>query len=100
MSLFGSYANGTADANSDVDLLVEFFSSNVSLVMLFDIKDQIEAKLSKKVDIIHAPLDEDLMINLIKLLIFMTLRICRFLKGTRGSPCCLLNMIKEVNDKG
>jgi predicted nucleotidyltransferase len=66
VSLFGSYAEGSADEDSDVDLLVEFFTANVSLFMLNTIKDEIENKLHKEVDLIHAPVDEDSLIKLNK----------------------------------
>jgi uncharacterized protein len=66
VSLFGSYAEGSADEDSDVDLLVEFFIVNVSLFMLNTIKDEIENKLHKEVDLIHAPVDEDSLIKLNK----------------------------------
>ena len=38
ISLFGSYANNTANNDSDIDLLVEFFVPNISLFMLNNIK--------------------------------------------------------------
>ena len=62
VSIFGSYANGNASDNSDVDMLIEFLSPNVSLFMISDIKEQIESKLNKEIDLIHAPLDEDSLI--------------------------------------
>ena len=66
ISLFGSYADGNSNEDSDIDLLVEFLSSNVSLVMLYNIKEEIENKLHKKVDLIHAPIDEDSLIKINK----------------------------------
>ncbi|MPW26154.1 nucleotidyltransferase domain-containing protein [Alkalibaculum sp. M08DMB] len=68
ISLFGSYADGSANEDSDIDLLVEFLSSNVSLFMLFDIKDEIENKLQKQVDLIHAPIDENTLIKINKVI--------------------------------
>ena len=64
ISLFGSYAEGTAGEDSDVDLLIEFFSPNVSLFMIYSIKDDIASKLNKHVDIIHAPLEENSLIKI------------------------------------
>jgi predicted nucleotidyltransferase len=63
--LFGSYADNTATDNSDIDLLIEFLSSNVSLFTLYNIKSEIKEKLQKKVDLIHAPVEKDslLLIN-------------------------------------
>ncbi|KJS23179.1 MAG: hypothetical protein VR72_02765 [Clostridiaceae bacterium BRH_c20a] len=62
ISLFGSFANDTANNDSDIDLLVEFLSSNISLFTLYNIKNEIEEKLQKKVDLIHAPIEEDSLI--------------------------------------
>ena len=62
VSLFGSYADDTATNDSDVDLLVEFSSSAISLFTLYDIKSEIEDRLNKKVDLIHAPIEGDLLI--------------------------------------
>jgi predicted nucleotidyltransferase len=66
LSLFGSYAVGNAKDNSDIDMLVEFFSPNVSLFMLSDIKEEMKSKLKKEVDLIHAPIGEDSLIRIDK----------------------------------
>lgn len=66
LSLFGSYADGCAKDDSDVDMLVEFLSANVSLFMLSDIKNEIEGKLNREVDLIHAPIDEKSLIKINK----------------------------------
>ena len=63
VSLFGSYADGTATENSDVDMLVEFITPSVSLFTLLNIKYAIEEKLHRDVDIIHAPLEENALIK-------------------------------------
>ncbi|MCX7883997.1 MAG: nucleotidyltransferase domain-containing protein [Caloramator sp.] len=68
ISLFGSYADGNADEDSDIDLLIEFTSSNVSLFMLYDIKEEIENRLHKDVDLIHAPIDENSLIKISKVI--------------------------------
>lgn len=62
VSLFGSYANDTANSDSDIDLLVEFTYPNVSLFMLYNIKSEIEQRLQKRVDLIHAPIEEGSLI--------------------------------------
>ncbi len=62
VSLFGSYANDTATQDSDIDLLVEFLFSNISLFTLYDIKCEIEDKLNKKVDLVHGPIEKDSLI--------------------------------------
>jgi predicted nucleotidyltransferase len=66
ISLFGSYASGTANHDSDIDLLVEFFHSNISLITLSSIKCEIEDRLNKKIDLIHYPVDDSAFINIDK----------------------------------
>jgi predicted nucleotidyltransferase len=51
-SLFGSYARDDYDDNSDVDILIEFSDDNKSLLDLIGIKQDIEERINKKVDII------------------------------------------------
>ena len=68
VSLFGSYAEGTADETSDVDLLVEFDTPNVSLFTLSDIKNVMEEELQKEVDIIHAPVANESLLKLNKVI--------------------------------
>ena len=68
VSLFGSYADGTANETSDIDLLIEFLSTNVSLFMLYDIKYEMESKLKKGVDLIHAPIDNNSLIKVNKVI--------------------------------
>ena len=53
--LFGSYARGQADKNSDVDLLVEFDYNELNKKYdYFDIKYDLENNLHKKVDLLSA----------------------------------------------
>lgn len=66
LSLFGSYADGSAREDSDIDILVEFSTPNVSLFILSDIKDEIENKLNKEVDLVHAPVDKNSLIKINK----------------------------------
>lgn len=61
--LFGSYADGTATDNSDIDLIVEFTSPSVSLFLILDMKYALEERLHKPVDLIHGPLAPDAMIK-------------------------------------
>jgi hypothetical protein len=63
ISIFGSYADGTAVDTSDLDLLVEFFAPDVSLLTLIDLKYSIEDRLNINVDVIHAPIDKDALIK-------------------------------------
>ena len=50
-SVFGSYARGEADENSELDLLVELPANN-SLFDLINLKFKLEDELQKKVDLI------------------------------------------------
>ena len=59
VTLFGSRANGTARADSDVDLLVEFsISKRVSLFTLASLKICLEEIFGVGVDVITAPIPE------------------------------------------
>ena len=63
VSIFGSFADGRATSESDLDLLVEFDSPSVSLVKLNALKYDLEDALGLPVDVIHAPLPEGSMIT-------------------------------------
>lgn len=64
VELFGSYARGTSTPQSDVDLLVSFTQPRVSLLTLNALKYRMEELLGTKVDIIHAPIPDDSVIDL------------------------------------
>lgn len=66
MELFGSYANETANDQSDVDFLVEFQQSEVSLFLLSDLKYELEEILGKPVDVIHGPLSTESLLEIQK----------------------------------
>ena len=63
VSIFGSYADGRATAQSDLDLLVEFEQPAVSLIRLNSLKYDLEEALGLAVDVIHAPLPTESMIQ-------------------------------------
>lgn len=63
VELFGSYAEGTNHEQSDVDLLVEFITSSVSLLTLNALKYRLEELFHTEVDVIHGPLEEDSLIT-------------------------------------
>ena len=63
-TLFGSYADGSYNDDSDIDLLVEFMVPHVSLLTLSGLKLKLEELLQKDVDVIHAPLPSDSMIEI------------------------------------
>lgn len=64
VTVFGSYAEGTANKDSDVDVLVEFMVPAVSLLTLASLKHRLENELNTSVDIIHGPIGKDSMITL------------------------------------
>lgn len=71
--LFGSYANGKSTSDSDVDILLEFTTPRVSLLMINNIKYRLEDLLKRNVDVIHGPLSDDSMIEIDrKILIYGT----------------------------
>ena len=49
-SIFGSYARGEADTDSDLDILVQY-KEGVSLFDHVDLKDELEKKCGKNVDL-------------------------------------------------
>ncbi|MBL7825559.1 MAG: nucleotidyltransferase family protein [Saprospiraceae bacterium] len=51
-SLFGSFADGTATADSDVDLLIEL-SAPIGLLEFIHIKHELEDLLGRKVDLVE-----------------------------------------------
>lgn len=66
IDLFGSYANGTNTDKSDVDLLVEFTTQAISLIVLSGLKIRIEELLNTPVDVIHAPIPENSILEIDK----------------------------------
>lgn len=64
VELFGSYAQGKQTEKSDVDLLVEFESANISLLTLSALRLSIEDNLNTEVDLIHAPIPDNALIDI------------------------------------
>lgn len=62
--LFGSYADGRNNSDSDVDILLEFTTPRVSLLTINSVKYRLEELLKKNVDVIHGPLPDDSMIEI------------------------------------
>ncbi len=52
--LFGSYSRNEADTNSDIDILVELDYSQRIGWSYFQMRDELEEKLNKKVDIVSS----------------------------------------------
>ena len=63
VNIFGSYADGRATLQSDLELLVEFDKPAVSLIQLNALKYDLEDALGLPVDVIHAPLPAGSMIQ-------------------------------------
>ncbi|MBQ7559990.1 MAG: nucleotidyltransferase domain-containing protein [Synergistales bacterium] len=63
--LFGSRANGSFSAESDVDLIIEF-NTPVTLITLGLLKERLESILKTSVDIIHGPLRDTDMLEIDK----------------------------------
>ena len=65
--LFGSYASGDYDENSDIDLLVEIKKKNFSLLDFIDVKLNIEDETGKSVDLVEyktiKPLIREIILN-------------------------------------
>ncbi len=61
--LFGSYAENSQTERSDVDFMIEFEDSAVSLLTLSALKNRLQDLLSTEVDIIHIPLPKDALIE-------------------------------------
>jgi predicted nucleotidyltransferase len=58
VKVFGSYANGSMDANSDIDLLVEFSENPISVLEMFGFMEEASEQLNTPVDIVKYPLGE------------------------------------------
>ncbi|MDR2492836.1 MAG: nucleotidyltransferase domain-containing protein [Coriobacteriales bacterium] len=64
VSYFGSYADGNANEASDLDLLVEFIESSVSVLTILDLKYYLEDLLEKQVEVVHAPIPDAAIIEI------------------------------------
>jgi predicted nucleotidyltransferase len=66
MSYFGSYADGHATEDSDLDVLVEFTEPAVSILTVIRLRRFLEEELKKPVDVIHAPVPDGAIIEIEK----------------------------------
>lgn len=57
--LFGSYADGTATEDSDVDVYVEFAESPISFFRLMGLRGLLERLLEKEIDIVKQPPEDE-----------------------------------------
>jgi len=58
VSYFGSYADGRATEESDLDILVEFTDNFISLLDVIAFKYNLEDELNINVDVVGLPLSE------------------------------------------
>lgn len=66
VNLFGSYARGEATAESDIDLMVDFYQP-IDLFTLAEIIQSFETALQKKVDVlIYKNITPELMWNIME----------------------------------
>jgi predicted nucleotidyltransferase len=65
-SYFGSYANGLANEESDLDLLVEFEQPTVSILTIIALKHYLEDVLATPVDVVHAPIPKGSLLEIDK----------------------------------
>ena len=64
VSYFGSYAEGCATEESDLDLLVEFEEPAISILTVIRLKRYLENELAKPIDVIHAPLPQGSIVEI------------------------------------
>ena len=62
VDLFGSYAEGTANSKSDIDLLVYFDLKRATLLDLSGLQLDVQDLLHIKVDVVAGPIDQDSML--------------------------------------
>jgi len=60
IAVFGSYAKGDAKPDSDIDLLVEI-NQNYGILKFIELKQLIEKKLGKRVDLVESQCLEPLI---------------------------------------
>ena len=61
---FGSYADGYATDESDLDLLVEFTEPAISILTIISLKNFLEEELAKPVDLVHAPMPDGSIVEI------------------------------------
>ncbi len=67
--LFGSYAIGNANEQSDVDILVEFSTNPISLLELAGLNQELRDELKVSVDTIKIPIKGNNVIDLTKAIV-------------------------------
>ena len=64
VSYFGSYADGRATEESDLDLLVEFVEEDVDILTICGLGINLEEILRIPVDVIHLPIPKDSILEI------------------------------------
>ncbi len=64
VTIFGSYARGTQDKDSDIDFLIK--DSDISILATSSLKDQLSSVLNKEVDILSESDLSDVFLFLIR----------------------------------
>ena len=64
IELFGSYAEGSATDESDIDLLIEFATPHVGLFGLAAALEAMEEATGMSVDVVQAPLPADSLLEI------------------------------------
>ena len=59
VELFGSYALGTANSESDVDVLIKFKARSVTLLDFYGFQQELSDVLNVNVDILKMPLSDN-----------------------------------------
>ena len=67
IGVFGSVARNTADSNSDIDIIVDFASSDETIANFFGLQDFLNSQFQRKVDVISVsglkPFSRDLVMR-------------------------------------
>jgi len=61
---FGSYADGNATEESDLDLLVEYKTNPISILTTISLKYFLEDELGKPVDVVSLPIPQSAIIEI------------------------------------
>ena len=66
VDLFGSYANGSATEESDIDFLVKFGSEVPSIFKVMGFREELEIGLKNPVDVVTLPLSRPNLLSIEK----------------------------------